>query len=186
MKKHRIFNKGDRIYVLLSSHQEPNVLIPVAANIVDVKWDPVNPLYKIRITKFFDTLYFLKKYFLNMHFRYEFDKRARHVPINGEGLNRVSDLEEFINGDNRERFYVIVESVMCTKTSIQLRELFEKVQNFIISKKLQEIKELSSRSFYRGSLSVDSNKEWEARFKKGWEDKFKEPMSIQKYLKSLS
>lgn len=186
MKKHRIFNKGDRIHALLSSNQEPNVLIPVAANIVDVKWDPVNPLYLIRITKFFDSLRFLKKHYLNMHFKYEFGKRTRHVPIKADEFKRAEDLLEAINGENRERYYVVVESVMCTKTSIQLRELFEKVQNFIISKKLQEIKELSARSFFKGSLSVDSNLEWEARFKKGWEDKFKEPMSIKKYLKSLT
>ena len=111
MKKHRIFNKGDRIHALLSSRQEPNVLIPVRANIVDVKWDPVNPLYKLRIDKFFDTLYFLKKYFLNMHFKYEFDKRARSMFIKPDELRKVNALEEFINSDNRERYYVIVERV---------------------------------------------------------------------------
>ena len=186
MKKHRIFNKGDRIHALLSSRQEPNVLIPVCAFIVDVKWDPVNPLYCIRIIKFFDTLHFLKRHFFNMHFKYEFNKRARSMHLNGDDLKRTNDLEELINRDNRERYYVIVESVMCTKTRKELSDLFRKVQDFIISRKLQEIKFLSSRNFYKSSLSVDSTAEWEARFKKGWEDKFKEPMTIQKYLKSLT
>lgn len=186
MKKHRIFNKGDRIHTLLSSHQEPNILIPVAAVIMDVKWDPVNPLYKIRITKFFDSLQFLKRYFFNMHFKYEFNKRARSMFLKADGLRRVGDLEKLINEEGRERYYVIVESVMCTKTKVQLKELFEKVQNFLISRKLKEIRDLSTRPFYKSSLSADTGQEWDARFKKGWEDKFKEPMTIAKYLKTLT
>ena len=121
-----------------------------------------------------------------MHFKYEFNKRARSMCIKGDDLKRTNDLEELINGENRERYYVIVESVMCTKTRKELSDLFRNVQDFIISRKLQEIKFLSSRNFYKGSLSVDSTAEWEARFKKGWDDKFKEPMTIKKYLKSLT
>jgi len=186
MKKHRIFNKGDRVHALLSSYQEPNILIPVGGVIMDVKWDPVNPLYKIRITKFYDSLHFLITYFFNMHFSYEFEKRARSTILKPEGLKRVSDLEKMLSDEGRERYYVIVESVMCTKTKVELKALFERVQNFLISRKLKEIRDLSSRPFFQGSLSTHSGSEWDARFTVGWDDKFKEPMTIEKYLKSLT
>ena len=75
---------------------------------------------------------------------------------------------------------------MCTKTRIQLQELFEKVQFYIISKNLKEIKTISNRPFYKGFFSVDSKKEFNIRFKKGWVDKSNDHrIDIEKYLKSL-
>ena len=75
---------------------------------------------------------------------------------------------------------------MCTKTRVQLQELFEKVQFYIISKNLKEIKTVASRPFYKGPMSVDSKKEFNVRFKKTWADKFqKTRIDIEKYLKSL-
>jgi len=187
MKKHRIFNKGDRVYALLSSYAEPNIMIPVGGKIVDTKWDPVNPVYKIRILKFFDSLHFIKKHMFDMKFKYEFDGRARLMPLKREDYNVIGDLEKRFLDTDAERFYVIVESIMCTKTKILLKDLFENVQFYIISKNLKEIREISARPFFRdSSLSVDSGYEFDARFKKGWADKFSEPMTIEKYLKSLT
>ena len=76
---------------------------------------------------------------------------------------------------------------MCKKTKVGLSELFEKVQFYMISKNLKEIKEISARPFFRGPLSLDSTNEFDARYKKGWSDKFeKDNLDITKYLKSLS
>jgi len=76
---------------------------------------------------------------------------------------------------------------MCTKTKVGLSELFEKVQLYMISKNLKEIREISARPFFKGPLSLDSIKEFDARYKKGWLDKFeKGDLNIDKYLDSLS
>ena len=75
---------------------------------------------------------------------------------------------------------------MCKKTKNDLQGLFEKVQFYIISKNLKEIRNISSRPFFKGSLSTDSSQEFDVRFKRGWEDKFKgRDINIDKYLNSL-
>ena len=66
MIKHKLFSKGDQIHALISTTQQPNLLIPVRATIYDVKFDDVNPQYQIRVKKFYDPIYFLKKN-LNYH-----------------------------------------------------------------------------------------------------------------------
>ena len=43
----------------------------------------------------------------------------------------------------------------------------------MISKNLKEIRDISTRPFFKGPLSLDSVKEFDARYKKGWADKFK-------------
>jgi hypothetical protein len=56
----------------------------------------------------------------------------------------------------------------------------------MISKNLKEIRDISSRSFFKGPLSIDSVREFDARYKKGWADKFeKGKLNIDKYLNSL-
>ncbi len=59
MIKHRIFSKGERCHVLITSFTHPDILIPVKAIIKDTKWDPINPLYLIKIVKFYDSMTFL-------------------------------------------------------------------------------------------------------------------------------
>lgn len=186
MKAHRIFTKGQHVYCLLSSFSRPNVLIPIKGLIIDTQWDPVNPLYKVKILKLYDSMKFIKTHFFDMNFRYDFENRARKMPLKKENFTTVKSLENRFNDSDYERFYVIVESVMCTKTKVNLQSLFEKVQFYIISKNLKEIREISTRSFFRGSLSLDSVNEFDARFKKGWKDRFeKNSIDIDKYLNTL-
>lgn len=186
MKAHRIFTKGQHVYCLLSSHNRPNVIIPVKGLIVDTAWDPVNPLYKIKIIKMYDNMKFLKTYFFDMNFRYEFDYRARKMPVKKEDFKTTKALEDRFNENDYTRFYVIVESVMCTKTKVDLQKLFERVQFYIISKNLKEFREISTRPFFKGSLSLDSTQEFDVRFKRGWSDKFETAkIDITKYLNSL-
>jgi hypothetical protein len=76
---------------------------------------------------------------------------------------------------------------MCTKTKVDLEQLFEKVQFYIISKNLKEIRENAVRPFLKGSFSLDSTQEFDNRFKKGWADKFeRSKIDINKYLASLN
>ena len=186
MKTHRIFNKGQFVYCLLASHTNPNILLPVKGVILDSKWDPVNPLYRIRIIKLYDNMKFLKQHFFGMNFRHEFENRARKMILKSEDFKTTKALEDRLNDKDRERFYVVIESVMCTKTKIGLSELFEKVQFYMISKNLKEIRDISTRSFFKGPLSLDSPKEFDARYKKGWADKFeRNALDINKYLNSL-
>jgi len=108
------------------------------------------------------------------------------MPLKKEDFKTTKSLEDRFKEKDQERFYVIVESVMCTKTRIDLQELFERVQFYIISKNLKEIRETSARPFFKGCLSLDSTKEFDVRFKKGWKDKFeKSDIDIDKYLNSL-
>ena len=60
MIKARLFVKGETIYALLSSYSHPNILIPVKAIVKDVKYDEINPVYLIKVVKFYDNILFLK------------------------------------------------------------------------------------------------------------------------------
>lgn len=186
MKSHRIFNKGQYVYCLLSSYSRPNVLLPVKGIIIDTSWNPVNPLYKIKMIKMYDNIRYLKTYFFDMNFKYDFGSKARKFPLKKEDFKTTQQLEKRFNESDHERFYVIVESIMCTKTKVNLQKLFERVQFYVISKNLKEIREISTRPFFRGSLSLDSTKEFDVRFKRGWGDKFNDAnIDIDKYLFTL-
>jgi hypothetical protein len=121
-----------------------------------------------------------------MNFRHVFENRARKMILKADDFKTAKVLEDRLNEKDRERFYVVVESVMCTKTKVGLSELFEKVQLYMISKNLKEIRDISTRPFFKGPLSLDSTKEFDVRYKNSWADKFeKSNLDIDKYLNSL-
>ena len=94
MKAHRIFTKGQTVYCLLSSFSRPNVLLPIKGLIMDTQWDPINPQYQIRIIKMYDNMKYLKSNFFDMNFKYEFDNRARKMPLKNEDFKNVKSLED--------------------------------------------------------------------------------------------
>ena len=52
--------------------------------------------------------------------------------LKAEDFKTVKVLEDRLNEKDRERFYVVIESVMCTKTKVGLSELFENRFNHLV------------------------------------------------------
>jgi len=163
MHKYRIYIKGDQIHALLSSYNHPNTLIPVKAIVKDMKWDASNPKYKIKILKFYDSLQFLKKYLFNMNFHYDYTNKARKFRLKDSDFESVKEIEDALKGPDEQRFYLVVESVMCSRTKIDLKILFKKIHRFLISIKLKEIREISLRPFYDDEFRLYTKKEFKKR-----------------------
>lgn len=184
--KHRIFNKGDVIHALVSAQSKPDIIFPVRAIIIDTKWDPANPKYLIKIQKFFDSLDFLKKHYLNTNFTRSLKGVCGILPLKKAEFIKRSDLEIRINQTDAKKFYIVVDSVMCVKSKRDLKDLFNRIQFYLISKRFKEIKEISTRSFFNGKMSLDSKQEFNIRFKNGWGSLFdNDDLDLDKYLHSL-
>lgn len=173
---------GDNIYCILTTHSNPNILIPVKAKVTDVQWDAVNPLYKIRVTKFFESLPFLEEYFLNMGFRISFDSPKIKRPVmSTKSYKTVEDFTYIINKDNE----FVVDGTLCVKKQEQLEELFESIEFYIISTYLRDLKAHMTRSFLKGPFKL-TQVEFNDKFKSSMSDKFSEyKTNINKYLQSL-
>lgn len=150
MIKHQLFAKGDQIHALISTTQQPNVLIPVRATIYDVKFDDVNPQYQIRIKKFYDNIYFLKKNLFGGRFIKDFEGRDTKINLKRALYPTIDDVENNIfNGAKWKQYLIIVDSVFCTRTRAEQETLFNKIQTFHIEMKLKELYELVNRSVYK-------------------------------------
>jgi hypothetical protein len=150
MIKHQLFSKGDQIHALISTTQQPNLLIPVRATIYDVKFDDVNPQYQIRIKKFYDQIYFLKKNLFGGRFIKDFEGRDTKINLKRALYPTVDDVENNIfNGDKWKQYLIIVDSVFCTRTKLEQEVLFNKIQTFHIEIKLKELYELMNRHIYK-------------------------------------
>lgn len=163
MRKHRIFNKGEQIHCLLSSFNHPNILIPVKGIIKDYQWDEVNLRYLIKITKFYDSLPFLKKYLFDMNFYHSYEMKPKRFKLKDNEFKSVKEIEEAISGIDSDRYYLVVDSIMTTKTKVDLEKLFNKIQHFLISRHFKDLKELMTRTFYRDTMRLDSHKDFESR-----------------------
>ena len=185
MINHRIFAKGEITHALLSSNSNPNILIPVKAVIKDVKYDDINPQYLIKVTKFYDTISFLKKYLFNMAFENKIGRRSRKLKLEAESIETVDDLIEVFNSEDEIKFYFVVDSIMCVKLKAEMIDLFSRIQDHLIERGLRESREKMIRTFYRGKYKLDSVNEFNVRLKRFLSDKFRSGDDFQKFTKKL-
>jgi hypothetical protein len=184
MPQIKTFYKGESIHCLISSYTNPNVFIPVRGIIKDVKWDSVNPLYRIKIVKFYENITFLKKHLFEMNFYHDFDKRTRPFRLKREDFSTVVEVEKRLSEQDEDRFYIVVDGVMAVKTKADLQSLFNKVQYFIIARNFKQIKEFSTRSFYRGEFKFDGEGEFKVRLSNFLRDKYPSD-DLDSFLKSI-
>jgi hypothetical protein len=174
MINHRLFVKGEQIHALLTSYSHPNILIPVKAIVRDVKYNDVNPQYTIKVIEFFDNISFLKKYLLNMSFSSTFDKRARNLNIDKNGIKTREDLLEIISDESNKQYFFVVDSIMTKKYKGEIVQLFNKIQDHLIEIKLRECREHMTRTKYTGKYKLTGHSEFNARLKKFIGDKIEE------------
>ena len=175
MIKHKIYAKGEYVQALISTTQQPNVLIPVRCLIYDVKFDEINPQYQIRIKKFYDTMYFLKQNIFGGRFIRDFEGGETRINAKRTNYKNTDEfVEQLIDGPNWKKYLIVVDSVFCTKTIDEQQKLFNSLQTFMIENKIKEIYEMSTRYPYRkakGEFAFESKGEFIASLKKFLGDK---------------
>lgn len=173
MIKHKLFSKGEWCHALISTKQEPNVLIPVRAMIYDVKFDDINPKYQIKIKKFYDSIDFLKKHLFGGRFDKDFEGKQTRINIQRSGYSKVSQLEDNVfNGDKWQQYLIVVDSVFCVKTKPEQQALFNKIHEFQIETGIKELFELTNRSTYNGGFKFNSKGEYQKALQKFLGDRY--------------
>ena len=165
MIKQRLFVKGETLYLLLSSHTHPNILLPAKGIVMDIKHDEINPQYLVRVTRFFDDFLFLKKYFFKMSFSAKIGQRARRIQLDPTKIKTHEMLQEKLSGKNRESYYFVVDSIMTVKFRGELQNLFNKIQNHLIEKQFHENREYMTRRYYKGVYKLTGQAEYNSRLK---------------------
>lgn len=169
MIKHKLIDKGSIAHALISPINEPNKFIPVKVVIKDVKFDEYNPLYLVKIIKFYDSIYFLKKYFMNNKYPNNFDKKPRTFWIKDD-IKTTEQLQNYLEKED-SRFYVVVDSIHTTRYKNDLNDMFNKIQDFLIYRNISELSELTTRNAYSGNLKFSSKSEFFIRLKRMISDK---------------
>jgi hypothetical protein len=166
MINHKLFVKGRKVYCLLVSYSHPNILIPVKCIIKDIRFNEINPEYKIKIIKFYDSPQFLRLSFAKMSYAIQFGKRARKLKFKPD--NKFETHADFLNEmHERERlFSIIVDSIMTFATYDEMQDVFNKIQDHAIEKCLKDIKKYTTRNCYRGTYRIDSQNEYFLRLRK--------------------
>lgn len=174
MIKHKLFAKGEYVHALISTTQNPNVLIPVRALIYDVKFDDVNPQYQIRIKRFYDQVYFLKANLFGGRFVKDFEGKDTKINLKRENYDTVEQIEnDVFNGEQWKSYLIVVDSVFCVKTRDEQITLFNNIQTFLIQQKLKEIYELTNRSTYsKGQFYFHTRGEYIKALEKFLGDKY--------------
>ena len=168
MIKHKLIDKGSIAHSLISSISEPNIFIPVKVVIKDIKFDEYNPLYLVKVIKFYDSIYFLKQHFMNHKFSNAFGKKARPFWISD--IRTTEHLQNHLEKED-SRFYIVVDSIHTFRYKNDMNSMFNKLQDFLIYRNIQELQELTTRNSYSGELKFSSKTEFFIRLKRMINDK---------------
>lgn len=183
MIKHRLFSKGEYIHALISNARYSNIVFPVKGLIYDVKFDENMPQYQIKIVKFYDDLNFLKRYFFDMRFKKDFENGIVRFKFKRQNYKNREELQKHIDA-GEETYFIVVDSVMCTKTSVQIFELYNNIQDFLIEKGIRDLYEMCTRKVYsKGSYYYQSKGVFQAHLKKFLDERVpKDPKYFDKLL----
>lgn len=178
------YNIGSVIYCLLSTNTNPNILFPIKAKVMDLQWDAVNPLYKVKILKFYDNINFIEENFFNLKYRYEFETtKIKQPKMLSKRYKTIDELVNNINLDPTNLF--VVDSLMCVDSKEDLDDLFESVQYYLITNAMKMVKLQCTRNSLKGPFSMNK-KEFETMFTEWFKEKFGEyHINIARYLKSM-
>ena len=175
MIKHDIYSKGEWVQALISTTQNPNVLIPVRGIIYDVKFDDVNPKYQIRIKKFYDNITFLKAWLFGGRFIRDFEGKETRINLKRQEYKTVKELEDRVfDGEKWAQYLVTVDSVFCVKTKAEQQKLFNKIQDFQAEVTIKQLYELTNRSTYSGQYYFHSRGEYIKALQKFLGDRYPE------------
>ena len=106
--------------------------------------------------------------------------------LKADDFENIEQLLDRLHGANAERYYVQMDSVMCFVNLNTLRDRFQKLQLYMISKNLKQIRQSTTRQLYKGPMRIDGNSEYKARMKRAWGDTFEDTdIDFDKYLDSL-
>jgi hypothetical protein len=174
MIKTELLNKKSICHALISSTSTPEILIPIKAVIEDIHFSDDIPHYDLKIIKFYDGIDFLKKNMLNKPFILGYKKKGKPV-IFSTKIKTASELERWFSDESTYRF--CVESTFVVKTKVEMSDLFNKIQEYLIIQNLRAIRNTTLRPFYEGPLRMDSKIEFEQRLKRAFGDKLSDSQS---------
>ena len=163
-----ILDKNEICYSLLSSYNEPNVLIPVKGVIADIKYDYGEPNYLINLKKFYDSMTFLKSHVFNMFFYTAFNQTHKSR-LNFSDIKNNDDLKTYLQIN---KINVVSHSLMTFKSKAEMSKIFNKLNEYFIYINFLSLKENLTRTLYKGDLKLRYKSDFFRRLKRFIGDRF--------------
>jgi len=166
MIRHKLFSKGDHVNALITNNRHSNIVFLVKAIIHDVEFNDKMPRYKIRITRFYDDIDFLKRYWFDMKFDKNFDGGYTVFRMLRQRVSNVKEFQAYLDS-KWESYTMIIDSVMCVRTKVELDVLYNNIQDFLVERNIKELYELTTRYAYnKGTYKYESKGVFVAHLKK--------------------
>ena len=171
MIRTELFEKNTIAHCFIYSSTNPNTLIPVKVYIKDVKFYESGHKYKVKIMKFYDNAYFIKKNMFGKAFQNKFDTRTRNLTFSKSDFKSTEEIVDYMYKEDHEKYYFIVDSFNMVKHKKELSDLFNKLQDFFIIKNIKQFRDNCTRHLYTGKFKMSSKTEFNNRLKSSISDK---------------
>jgi hypothetical protein len=168
MIKTEILDKRSICHAIIYSTHDPETIIPIKGLVEDVHFHQDIPYYSIKLIKFYDNINFLKEHLYDKPFLLKYGDKPKRFSIPKK--KTVTELENWFIDECTHRF--CIESNFVRRTKIEMVELFNKIEEYLIIKHLRIIKKSSMRSLYEGPVKIQSTIEFNERMKRAYGDKF--------------
>lgn len=167
MIKDKLIDKKSICHALLYSTSSPEIIIPIKGVIEDIHFEEDIPHYSIKLIKFYDNINFLKDNFVGKPFLLKHKSKPKSFQI--PKFKNVVELENWFIEDCSHRF--CIESTFVVRTKNEMVSLFNKIEDYLIIKRLRAIRESSLRPLYEGPIKISSKIEFKERLRRMYGDK---------------
>jgi len=180
---------GTLCNAIITSTDNPDILIPIKCSIVDIQLKEDIPLYKVRIITVYDNIDFINKYFIYRHFYYDYRKSSRKMKppksiLNARNrLSNIGDFETWISADKVN--HIIVPSIFVFKTKNEMLLMYNKIQEYLLTKHLKIIQAITTRKEYTGFLKMTYPSYFIQAMKRAFSVNFDTEESFKKYFDNI-
>lgn len=167
----RIISIGSSVYALIFSIDEPEILIPVRADVMDIDFKTGIPIYYIRISWFYCSKTIWQRYFVNGTF-ISTDSRTRK--LDSMLIRDCKTTTELLEAVSNHRFQVYSPFIFRKKA--EMVERYSSISLHMVIKNFHKIRDILTNSeFTKSKVPLAGVKDYEdfmKRIGKGFIDLF--------------
>ena len=159
--KYELFDENEEVYCLYHVGRSRSIFIPFKVKIVATIYsDPDDVKYLVNIIDFYDSIPFLKVYFLFEPIFSRGNTNNQYLHHNLDEVSKILRKDKLLEILGYEYNVLSVDAMSCFKSETEMLNIYNEVHDFVCRDLIKELNDFIIRKSYKGLYRISNKKEF--------------------------